>query len=95
MGKHVPLATGLEAVLDTIDDFAEVGGFGGSARGKLKERLEQRPLGIGKVGAIGFSGEGLVHGIAFVENSLGKATQFPQNVQDQLPILPKLRRALL
>ena len=60
-----------------------------------KEGTQEFPLGFCQVGEIGFSGEGLVHGIAFVENSLGKATQFPQNVQDQLPILPKLRRALL
>jgi hypothetical protein len=39
--KQTPLTTGAQTVEDSVQNFAKVGGLGGSAAGQNKERLKE------------------------------------------------------
>ena len=86
MGRQSPLAAGSETIEDTVDGFTQVGGFGGSAVGKLEQGFQQFPLGVGQVGEVGFSGYGLSHRQIL--------PIWRKSCKSNLPNLPKLRRAL-
>ena len=57
MRQPIPLATGFQLVKNTVDDFAEVGGFDASVFWQNQKRLEQTPLLIAQVGFVWFTGD--------------------------------------
>jgi hypothetical protein len=61
VGHQTPLAASAETIENSVDNFAQVGGFGGAAGGQNDVGGDEFPLLIAQVGKIGSSGDTLAH----------------------------------